>query len=45
MLNNQLSKTTLSIHGKHYGINLFYFFNLYTKDAIIYVLKVFWSKY
>jgi hypothetical protein len=28
-----------------YGINLFYFFNSYTKDAIIYVLKVFWSRY
>jgi hypothetical protein len=24
-----------------YGINLFYFFNSYTKDVIIYVLKVF----
>ncbi len=28
-----------------YGINLFNFFNSYTKDVIIYVLKVFWSKY
>jgi hypothetical protein len=28
-----------------YGINLFYFFNSYTKDVIIYVLKVFWSRY
>jgi hypothetical protein len=28
-----------------YGINLFYLFNSYTKDAIIYILKVFWSKY
>jgi hypothetical protein len=24
-----------------YDINLFYFFNSYTKDAIIYILKVF----
>ncbi len=28
-----------------YGINLFNFFNSYTEDIIIYVLKVFWSKY
>ncbi len=28
-----------------YGINLFNFFNSYTKDVIIYVLRVFWSKY
>jgi hypothetical protein len=28
-----------------YGINLFSFFNSYTKDVIIYVLRVFWSKY
>jgi hypothetical protein len=28
-----------------YGINLFYFFNSYTKDVIIYILKVFWSRY
>jgi hypothetical protein len=28
-----------------YGINLFYLFNSYTKDVIIYILKVFWSKY
>jgi len=28
-----------------YGINLFNFFNSYTKDVIIYILKVFWSKY
>jgi len=28
-----------------YGINLFNFLNSYTKDVIIYVLKVFWSKY
>jgi hypothetical protein len=28
-----------------YGINLFNFFNSYTKDVIIYVLKVFWSRY
>jgi hypothetical protein len=28
-----------------YGINLFYFFNSYTKGVIIYVLKVFWSRY
>jgi hypothetical protein len=27
------------------GINLFYFLNSYTKDAIIYVLKVFWFRY
>jgi len=27
------------------GINLFYFFNSYTKDGIIYVLKVFWFRY
>ncbi len=24
-----------------YGINLFYFFNSYTKDVIIYILKFF----
>jgi len=28
-----------------YGINLFNFFNSYTKDVIIYILKVFWSRY
>jgi hypothetical protein len=28
-----------------YGINLFYFFNSYTKDVIIYILKFFWSRY
>jgi hypothetical protein len=28
-----------------YGINLFNFFNSYTKDVIIYVLRVFWFKY
>jgi len=28
-----------------YGINLFNFFNSYTKDVIIYVLKVFWFRY
>jgi hypothetical protein len=28
-----------------YGINLFYLFNSYTKDVIIYILKVFWSRY
>jgi hypothetical protein len=28
-----------------YGINLFNFLNSYTKDVIIYVLKVFWSRY
>jgi hypothetical protein len=28
-----------------YGINLFNFFNSYTKDVIIYLLKVFWSRY
>jgi hypothetical protein len=28
-----------------YGINLFYLFNSYTKDVIIYNLKVFWSRY
>jgi hypothetical protein len=28
-----------------YGINLFYFFNSYTKDVIIYILKVFWYRY
>ncbi len=28
-----------------YGINLFNFFNSYTKDVIIYILKVFWFKY
>ncbi len=28
-----------------YGINLFNLFNSYTKDVIIYVLKVFWSRY
>jgi hypothetical protein len=28
-----------------YGINFFYFFNSYTKDVTIYILKVFWSKY
>jgi len=28
-----------------YGINLFYFFNSFTKDVIIYILKVFWSRY
>jgi hypothetical protein len=28
-----------------YDINLFNFFNSYTKDVIIYVLSVFWSKY
>jgi hypothetical protein len=27
-----------------YGINLFNFFNSYTKDVIIYILKVFWSR-
>jgi hypothetical protein len=27
------------------GINLFYFFNSYTKDAIIYVLNFFWFRY
>ncbi len=30
---------------KIYGINLFNFFNSYTKDVIIYVLKFFWSRY
>jgi hypothetical protein len=45
MSNNQLSKTTSGICGKHYGINLFNFFNSYTKDVILYVLKVFWSRY
>jgi hypothetical protein len=28
-----------------YGINLFNFCNSYTKDVIIYILKVFWSRY
>jgi hypothetical protein len=28
-----------------YGINLSNFFNSYSKDVIIYVLKVFWSRY
>jgi hypothetical protein len=28
-----------------YGINIFNFLNSYTKDVIIYVLKVFWSRY
>jgi len=28
-----------------YGINFFNFFNSYTKDVVIYVLRVFWSKY
>jgi hypothetical protein len=28
-----------------YAINLFYFFNSYTKNVIIYILKVFWSRY
>jgi hypothetical protein len=28
-----------------YGINLFNFFNSYTKDVIIYILKSFWSRY
>jgi hypothetical protein len=28
-----------------YGINFFNFFNSYTKDVIIYVLKVFWFRY
>jgi hypothetical protein len=28
-----------------YGINLFYFFNSYTKYVIIYILKVFCSRY
>jgi hypothetical protein len=28
-----------------YGINHFYFFNSYTKDVIIYILKVFWFRY
>jgi len=28
-----------------YGINIFHFFNSYTKDVIIYVLKVFWFRY
>ncbi len=28
-----------------YGINRFNFFNSYTKDVIIYILKVFWSMY
>jgi hypothetical protein len=28
-----------------YGINLFYFFNAYTKDVIIYILNFFWSRY
>jgi hypothetical protein len=27
------------------GINLFNFFNSYTKDIIIYILKFFWSNY
>ncbi len=28
-----------------YAINIFNFFNSYTKNVIIYVLKVFWSRY
>jgi len=28
-----------------YGINFFNLFNSYTKDVVIYVLRVFWSKY
>jgi hypothetical protein len=28
-----------------YGINLFNFFNLYTKNVIIYVLRIFWFRY
>jgi hypothetical protein len=28
-----------------YGINLFYFFDSYAKVVIIYILKVFWSRY
>jgi hypothetical protein len=28
-----------------YGINLFNFLNSYTNNVIIYVLKVFWSRY
>jgi hypothetical protein len=28
-----------------YGINLFFFLNSYTKDVIIYILKVFWFRY
>jgi hypothetical protein len=28
-----------------YGINLLYFFNSYTKNVIIYILKKIWSKY
>jgi hypothetical protein len=28
-----------------YGINFFNFFNSYIKDVIIYILKVFWSRY
>jgi len=28
-----------------YGVNLFNFLNSYTKDVIIYILKVFWSRY
>ncbi len=28
-----------------YGINIFYFFNSYTKDVIIYILTVLWFRY
>ncbi len=28
-----------------YGTNIFYFFNSYPKDVIIYVFRVFWSRY
>jgi hypothetical protein len=28
-----------------YGINLFYFFNSYTKNVIVYILKFFWCRY
>jgi hypothetical protein len=45
MSSNQLSKTTLGIHGKHLWHYPFHFFNSYTKDVIIFILKDFWSKY
>jgi hypothetical protein len=43
--NNQHQKPPWAFVVNIYGINLFCYFNSYTKDVIIYALKFFWSRY
>jgi hypothetical protein len=45
MSSNQSSKPPWAYVVNIYGINLFNLLNSYTKEVIIYILSVFWSRY